>query len=113
MTSTPARADTSAMPAPICPAPITPTRSIESLTENSLTQHQAPPNMAGGACAVNPCDLVASAPTHRHRGLRPLIVIVGCAHSWSVELAFLGRTGQRGRRGGRVHRGGDPVEVAG
>src|SRR5258708_1737840 len=83
MTSTPALADTSAMPAPICPAPITPTRSIESLTENSLTQHQAPTSMAGRA------------------------------RSSSVELPFLGRTGQRGRRGGRVHRGGDPVEVAG
>ncbi|CPY67701.1 Uncharacterised protein [Mycobacteroides abscessus] len=39
-TSTPARADTSAIPAPICPAPITPTRVIPSVIFVLLPEHR-------------------------------------------------------------------------
>src|SRR5690625_4774736 len=98
-TSTPARATTSAMPAPICPAPTTPTRSTRltpSCATVFLSFHPRPD---------------AKAPKMRTK--RGLLRLLAASVSASVELSLLGGTGQRGGRGGGVHGGGDPVEVAG
>src|SRR5882757_11266502 len=54
------------------------------------------PGFLGGVCAVKPSGLV---------GLLGLV-------NRLVELALFGRARERGGRAGRVHGGGDPVEVA-
>ncbi|CFE39416.1 Uncharacterised protein [Mycobacterium tuberculosis] len=58
VTSTPARAETSAMPDPICPAPTTPTRWIASLTVPPQMREQT---QKRHFCAAKGCFCVCSA----------------------------------------------------
>src|ERR1700744_2913707 len=92
---------------------MTPTRSIGTSLLQTLRppQPQAPPNMAGQGLRCQLRFLAredAKAP--RHAAQNGLLRLLGVT---SVELTLFGRAGESSRRRGRVHCGGDAVEVTG